>query len=87
MLKFISRLEKTRSFILLAFAVVMVASLVFFYAPTRGDISANLSQSTETAARVGSEYITVGEIARQKESFSRMMQGRPYPARTVLNNL
>ncbi|MBX3287786.1 MAG: peptidyl-prolyl cis-trans isomerase [Acidobacteria bacterium] len=87
MLKFISRLEKTRSFILLAFAVVMVASLVFFYAPTRSDITADLMMSTETAARVGSEYVTVGEVARQKETYSRMMQGRPYPARTVLNNL
>ncbi|MBX3244340.1 MAG: SurA N-terminal domain-containing protein, partial [Acidobacteria bacterium] len=87
MLKFISRLEKTRSFILLAFAVLMVASLVFFYAPTRSDVTADLMQSSETAARVGSEYVTVGEVARQKETYTRMMQGRPYPARTVLNNL
>lgn len=87
MLKFISRLEKTRSFILLAFAVVMVASLVFFYAPTRGDIAGDLQRSTESAARVSGETITVGEVAREKESASRRMQGRPFPARMVLDSL
>lgn len=87
MLRFISRLEKTRNFVLLAFAILMVASLVFFYAPTRGDLAANLTQSSETAATVSGEYITVGEVARQKENYSRFMQGRPYPARLVLDGL
>lgn len=87
MLRFISRLEKTRNFVLLAFAIIMVASLVFFYAPTRNDVSANFSVSTETAARVSGEYITVGEVARQKENYSRFMQGRPYPAKMVLDSL
>jgi peptidyl-prolyl cis-trans isomerase D len=87
MLKFISRLEKTRSFVLLAFAVVMVASLVFFYAPTNVDTSASLLQSTETAARVAGEYITVGEVARQKENYTRFSQGRPYPAKMIVDGL
>jgi peptidyl-prolyl cis-trans isomerase D len=87
MLKFIRRLEKTRNFIILTFAVVMVASLVFFYAPTGRDITANLAMSSETAARVGSEYITVGDIARQRESTSRFNQGRMPPAASVLDNL
>ncbi|MGQ0541810.1 MAG: SurA N-terminal domain-containing protein [Blastocatellia bacterium] len=87
MLKFFNRLEKTRNFVLLLFAIVMVASLVFFYAPTRGDLGGNLARSEETAASVSGEKITVGEIFRQKESFSRMMQGRPYPAKSVLNSL
>lgn len=87
MLKFFTRLERTRNFVLLIFAVVMVASLVMFYAPSPNNVSANLSASTETAAKVSGEYITVGEIARQKESISQMMQGRPYPAKSVLSNL
>jgi peptidyl-prolyl cis-trans isomerase D len=87
MLKFFTRLERTRNFVLLIFAVVMVASLVMFYAPSQNNVSANLSASTETAAKVSGEYITVGEIARQKEAFSQMMQGRPYPAKSVLGNL
>jgi peptidyl-prolyl cis-trans isomerase D len=86
MLKLFTRLERTRNFVLLIFAVVMVLSLVLFYAPTRGDLSANLSASTETVATVGGESITVGEIARQKEMYSQMMQGRPFPAKSALNN-
>ena len=87
MLKFISRLEKTRNFILLVFAVLMVASLVFFYAPTGSDLGTDLTRSGETAASVAGERITVGELARQKETYSRFSQGRPYPARLVLNAL
>lgn len=87
MLKLFSRLEKTRNFILLAFAIIMVASLVFFYAPTQGDIAATLTTSSETAARVASEYITVGEIARQKENYSRFMQGRAYPAKMIVDGM
>lgn len=87
MLKFFTRLERTRNFVLMLFALIMVASLVLFYKPSDPTVSANLSASTETAAKVAGEYITVGEIARQKESFSQMMQGRPYPAKSVLSNL
>lgn len=87
MLKFFTRLERTRNFVLLIFAVVMVASLVMFYAPSNSNLATNLAASTETAAKVAGENITVGEIARQKESFSQMMQGRPYPAKSVLSNI
>ena len=87
MLKFITRLEKTRNFVLLLFAVLMVASLVFFYAPTRGDIAANPLQSTETAASVSGEYITVGDIARQREVYSQFSQGRPFPAKMIVNGM
>jgi len=87
MLKFFNRLEKTRNFFILIFAVLMVASLVFFYAPTQGPQLGNLALSEETAATVSGEKITVGELYRQKEYFSRMMQGRPYPAKSVLSNL
>jgi hypothetical protein len=77
MLKLFNRLEKTRNFVLLLFAILMVASLVFFYSPTRGPITANPLQSTETAATVSGEKITVGDISRQQESFSQFSQGRP----------
>ena len=52
MLKFITRLERTRNFVLLVFAVLMVGSLVFFYAPTRGDLGLTPINSSETAATV-----------------------------------
>ncbi len=88
MLKFFSRLEKTRNFVLLIFAIIMVASLVLFYAPARNtDLQANLTRSTETAAKVGSESITVGEIARQKESMSQFGGGRSFPSKMMLDGL
>jgi len=76
MLKFFSRLERTRNTVLLFFALFMAASLVFFYAPTRDAVQSNLSRSGETAAKVGSDYITVGEVATQKENLDRMYGGR-----------
>ncbi|MDQ3221133.1 MAG: peptidyl-prolyl cis-trans isomerase [Acidobacteriota bacterium] len=87
MLKFFNRLEKTRNFVLLLFAVIMVASLVLFYKPSDSTLGANLARSEETAAKVSGEYITVGDLARQKESYSRFSQGRPLPAKTLLNGM
>lgn len=87
MLKFFSRLERTRNFVLLAFAIVMVASLVLLIPRSQGPQAGNQATSTETAASVAGDVITVGEVFRQKEAFSRMMQGRPYPAKTILNSI
>lgn len=87
MLKFFNRLERTRNMVLILFGVLMVASLIFFYAPTRGDLGRNLARSEETAANVAGEKITVGEVYRQKEAFSQLMQGRPYPAKAILDSM
>jgi peptidyl-prolyl cis-trans isomerase D len=85
MLKFFSRMERTRNVILLAFAVLMVVSLIVFYAPTRGDVAGNLARSGETAATVGGETVTVGELAVQQENMSRT--GRTLPSKTLLNQM
>lgn len=87
MLKFFTRLERTRNFVLLLFAVVMVGSLVLFYAPNPNTALANLAASEETAAKVAGYTITVGEIARQKENFERFSRGQSYPAKTILESL
>jgi peptidyl-prolyl cis-trans isomerase D len=87
MLKFITRLEKTRNFVLLVFAVLMVGSLVFFYSPARNNVTVAPINSSETAATVSGEKITVGEIERQREQFSQFMQGRPYPAKMIINGM
>ncbi len=79
-------MEKTRNFVILAFAVIMVASLVFFYAPAQSNLALDLGRSTEAAASVSGEEITVGELFREREGFSRMMQGRPYPVKSVLDS-
>lgn len=85
MLKFFSRLEKTRSFVLIGVAVIMVLSLVLFYAPSNSIV--NLATSNETAAKVGSESITVGELVVQKENLSRMYGGRAIPAKFLVDGI
>lgn len=86
MLKFFTRLEKTRNFVLLVFAILMVGSLVFFYTPARNSTTANLAQSEETVASVSGHKITVGELVRQKENYSRF-GGSSFPTRTILDGL
>lgn len=87
MLKFFNRLEKTRNFVLLLFAIIMVVSLVMFYQPTQNSSGANLSRSDETAASVGGHKITVGEIVRQRENESMFMRGQMSPVRTIVDRL
>ena len=88
MLKFFNRLEKTRNFVLLIFSILMVGSLVFFYTPARNSFTgATLAASDETAAKVGSEKITAGEVVRQKEQYSQMGIGRSFPATMVIEGL
>jgi peptidyl-prolyl cis-trans isomerase D len=88
MLKFFNRLEKTRNFVLLIFAILMVGSLVFFYTPARNSFTGvSLAASDETAAKVSGEKITVGEIVRQKEQYSQMGIGRSFPASMLVQGL
>lgn len=68
MLKQLGRLERTRSIVILGFAILMAVSLVFFYAPSRSAGNLDPSRSTEVVATVGSENITVAELARQREA-------------------
>ena len=86
MLKFFSRLERTRNFVLLAVAVVMVLSLILFYAPSNS-VQGNLSTSSETVAKVGSETVTVGELVIQKENLSRMYGGQAIPAKFLVDGI
>ena len=86
MLKFFSRMERTRNFVLLLFAIVMVVSLIVFYAPTRDTIQSDLMMSEETAAEVGGEEITVGELIRQKEAIVRIMGNANADTKNLLDN-
>lgn len=71
MLKQLGRLERTRNIVILGFAVLMAVSLIFFYAPGRTASSIDPTRNTESVAKVGSDHITVAELARRRES---MMQ-------------
>jgi peptidyl-prolyl cis-trans isomerase D len=86
MLRFFSRLERTRNFVLLVFAIVMVASLVLFYAPSSNNVQANLARSEETLAKVGAKQITVGELVRQKEGTDRF-GGQTPPTKFMLDTM
>lgn len=87
MLRFFTRLEKTRNFAILLFALLMVGSLVFFYTPSSNTTLANMSQSEETVASVSGNNITVGELVRQKENMSRFSQSQTFPTRSMLDGL
>jgi peptidyl-prolyl cis-trans isomerase D len=87
MLKFFSRLERTRNLVLLVFAIVMAVSLVIFYAPTRDNLQASLASSSETVAKVGGESVTVGELIRQKDVMGRMYGGRPPASKQILDGM
>jgi peptidyl-prolyl cis-trans isomerase D len=88
MLKFFTRMEKTRNFFILIFGILMVASLVFWGGSgMQSNATVDPSRSTETAAKVSGEEITVGELYRQKEMYSRYSQGRPYPAKLLLDGM
>lgn len=86
MLKFFTRLEKTRNFVLLAFSIIMVGSLVFFYTPSSNTSLANLSQSEETVASVAGNKITVGELVRQKENYAQFSR-QSFPSKMILDGL
>ncbi|MCW5962207.1 MAG: peptidyl-prolyl cis-trans isomerase [Pyrinomonadaceae bacterium] len=77
-------MERTRNFVLLIFSIVMVASLILFYAPTR-DIGTDLTRNEETIAKVSGEIITVSEVARQQETMSQF--GRSMPAKFMLDGM
>jgi len=87
MLKFFNRLEKTRNFVLLVFAVLMVVSLVFWNKNNSNDVRASPLNNKETVASVSGAKITVGELMRQKENYSRFARGQNFPAKMMLDGL
>lgn len=76
MLKQLSRLERTRSIIIVGFAVLMAVSLIVFYAPGRNTSNVEPSKDTTLVAKVNGEEITVAEVARLKENYMQMFGGQ-----------
>jgi peptidyl-prolyl cis-trans isomerase D len=68
MLKFLSKLERTRNIVILGFVGLMAVSLVFFFTPNRGANTIEPAKSVEVLAKVGGDEITVGEFATQKQN-------------------
>ena len=86
MLKFFKKMEKTRNFLLVLFAVMLVVSLVVFGAMTGNQAQQNLSRSTEAVAQVGSEKVTVGEVAMLQDRVMQT-QRRALPTSLLLNGM
>ncbi len=88
MLRFFSRLEKTRNFLILIFAILLIVSMIIIGGALRDTAGTNIASSDETAAVVAGNDISVGEIVRQQESMSQMFGGRQQiPTKTILDNL
>src|ERR1044072_5042984 len=76
MLKQLSRLERTRNIVILGFAILMAVSLIVFYAPGRNTSALDPRRNTEVVAKVGSDSITVADLARVRENYAQMLGGR-----------
>ncbi|HEY0726236.1 MAG TPA: SurA N-terminal domain-containing protein, partial [Pyrinomonadaceae bacterium] len=76
MLKALSRLERTRNIVILLFAVLMAVSLVIFYAPGRNASTLDPSKNSEVVAKVGSRNVTIADLARVRENYTRMFGNR-----------
>ncbi|HEY2961278.1 MAG TPA: peptidyl-prolyl cis-trans isomerase [Pyrinomonadaceae bacterium] len=76
MLKQLGRLERTRNIVILGFAILMAVSLIFFYAPGRTRSNIDPTKNNEVVARVGSDTITVAELARMRDNLTQMYGSR-----------
>jgi peptidyl-prolyl cis-trans isomerase D len=76
MLKTLSRWERTSKYVIMGFIFLMAISLVVFYGAGRTSRTVEPSRSTEVVAEVGSDSITVAELAQIKENYQQMIGGR-----------
>lgn len=76
MLKQLSRLERTRNIVILAFVGLMAVSLVFFYAPGRNSGAAAPANTSDVIAEVNGDDITVGDLNQIKERYLQYFGGQ-----------
>jgi len=76
MLKQLGRLERTRNIVILGFAILMAVSLIFFYAPGRTASNLDPTKNTAVVAKVGSDTITVAELARMRDNIMQRYGGQ-----------
>src|SRR5688572_19636445 len=77
MLRQLGRLKQTHKIVLLFLAILLAGSLVFFYAaPGRGVNRLDPTRNTEVVAKVGTDTITVADVARIRENYAQMFGSR-----------
>jgi peptidyl-prolyl cis-trans isomerase D len=86
MLKQLGRLERTRSIIIVGFAVLMAVSLIVFYAPSRNTNYLEPTKNTDVVAKVNGSEVTVADVALQKEAVQSRYGGQISLAQLGLTN-
>jgi peptidyl-prolyl cis-trans isomerase D len=91
MLKYLSRMERTRNLIIVLFAVMLAVSLIVFYAPGRSSSMAS-APDLEPVAEIGDQQITAADVTETKEAYQQMFGGQFNPAmfggtKGILNTL
>ena len=76
MLKQLGRLERTRNIVIVGFVILMAVSLIMFFGPGRSANRIDPSRDPDVIAKVGSESITVADLARIRESYMQMFGGK-----------
>ena len=76
MLKQLGRLERTRNIVIVGFVILMAVSLIMFFGPGRSANRIDPSRDPDVIAKVGSESITVADLARIRENYTQMFGGR-----------
>lgn len=76
MLKQFSRMERTRNWLIVTFAILMGISLVLFYAPGGNQVNANPATNMEVVATVNRDGITVADLYRTKQSEQQRFGGQ-----------
>jgi peptidyl-prolyl cis-trans isomerase D len=86
MLKQFSRMERTRNWLIITFALLMAISLMLFYAPGSSQVNANPATNTEVLAKVNRDKITVADLFRQKQAYQQRFGGQFSLAQLGLND-
>ena len=76
MLKQLGRLERTRNIVIVGFVILMAVSLIMFFGPGRSARTIDPTRNAEVVAKVGSESITVADLARIRENYMQMFGGK-----------
>jgi len=76
MLKQLGRLERTRNIVIVGFVILMAVSLIMFFGPGRSANRIDPSRDPDVIAKVGSESITVADLARIRENYMQMFGGK-----------
>jgi peptidyl-prolyl cis-trans isomerase D len=76
MIRLFSRMERARNWVIILFALVIGLSMVLFTLNRYTDTNAAAATNSEVIASVNGDDITVGDLTRQKENYTRQFGGQ-----------